>query len=113
MAVLGGDWDYEFADAGLPVIYTVKPSDGLQDSLGNMKGNCLFSMTVYAINLPRDADEYTGTALSLNGMSVDKAAERWLHGLNVRGKESLLQADLAFPASYWGSCSLSFMMMKG
>ena len=110
MAVPGGDQrDYEFADAfGLPVIYTVKPSDGSQDSLGNYEGKTAYILhDGIVINSPRDADEYTGTAPSLNGMSVDKAAEAmvaWLEREGAgEGRVSYRLRDWLFSRQrYWG-----------
>ncbi len=110
MAVPGGDQrDYEFADAfGLPVIYTVKPSDGSQDSLGNYEGKSAYTLhDGIVINSPRDADEYTGTAPSLNGMSVDKAAEAmvaWLEREGAgEGRVSYRLRDWLFSRQrYWG-----------
>lgn len=110
MAVPGGDArDFDFAQAyGLPVIYTVKPTEESGLDLADFEGRQPYvSHDGTVINSCIQAAHVGGKALDLNGLSVDEAIEKvtaWLETEGIGyGKVSYRLRDWLFSRQrYWG-----------
>ena len=110
MAVPGGDQrDYDFAQAyGLPVVYTVKPTEESGDTLESYEGKAPYvSHDGIVINSSVEHTEKLGGALSIDGLRVDDAIAKitdWLEQAKVgTGKTSYRLRDWLFSRQrYWG-----------